>query len=47
LGKQVLAQMSAQQFRQLVFTFVAFSGIVMVWQQRASFLLMVFAPQSF
>ncbi len=35
LGKQVLAQMSAQQFRQLVFTFVAVSGVVMIWQQRA------------
>ena len=46
LGKQVLAQISAQQFRQLVFTFVALSGIVMVWQQRASFLLMVLLPQS-
>jgi uncharacterized membrane protein YfcA len=36
LGKQVLASISAQQFRQLVFTFVAFSGVFMVWQQRAS-----------
>lgn len=34
LGKQVLAQMSAQQFRQVVFTFVAISGVVMIWQQR-------------
>jgi uncharacterized protein len=34
LGKQVLASISAQQFRQLVFTFVAFSGVFMMWQQR-------------
>jgi uncharacterized membrane protein YfcA len=34
LGKQVLASISAHQFRQLVFTFVAFSGVFMVWQQR-------------
>jgi uncharacterized membrane protein YfcA len=47
LGKQVLAQISAQQFRHLVFTFVAVSGIVMVWQQRASLLLMVVPPQAF
>jgi hypothetical protein len=47
LGKRVLASISAQQFRQLVFTFVAVSGIVMVWQQRASFLLMVLLPQAF
>ncbi len=47
LGKQALAQISAQQFRQLVFTFVAVSGIVMMWQQRTSLLLMVIAPQPF
>ncbi len=34
LGKMVLAKMSAQQFRQLVFTFVAVSGVTMIWQQR-------------
>lgn len=34
LGKQVLAKMSAQQFRQLVFAFVAVSGVAMIWQQR-------------
>ncbi|WP_156119928.1 sulfite exporter TauE/SafE family protein [Leptolyngbya sp. KIOST-1] len=34
LGKQVLEKMSAQQFRQLVFAFVAVSGITMIWQQR-------------
>ncbi|NMF82227.1 sulfite exporter TauE/SafE family protein [Nodosilinea sp. P-1105] len=39
LGKWVLAQMSAQQFRQLVFTFVAVSGVVMIWQQRSLLLL--------
>jgi uncharacterized membrane protein YfcA len=34
LGKIVLAKMSAQQFRQLVFAFVAVSGVAMIWQQR-------------
>lgn len=34
LGKQVLAQMSNQQFRQLAFTFIALSGVFMLWQQR-------------
>lgn len=34
LGKVVLAKMSVQQFRQLVFAFVAVSGVVMIWQQR-------------
>ncbi|PSR19718.1 sulfite exporter TauE/SafE family protein [filamentous cyanobacterium CCP3] len=34
LGKQVLAKLSAQQFQQLVFAFVAVSGVAMIWQQR-------------
>ncbi|HSM83037.1 MAG TPA: sulfite exporter TauE/SafE family protein [Nodosilinea sp.] len=34
LGKLVLAKMSAQQFKQLVFAFVAVSGVAMIWQQR-------------
>lgn len=34
LGKLVLARMSAQQFRQVVFAFVAISGVAMIWQQR-------------
>lgn len=34
LGKLVLAKMSTQQFRQLVFAFVAISGVAMIWQQR-------------
>jgi uncharacterized protein len=34
LGKLVLAKMSTQQFRQLVFAFVAVSGVAMIWQQR-------------
>ena len=34
LGKMVLAKMSAEQFRQLVFAFVAVSGVAMIWQQR-------------
>ncbi|TVQ14019.1 MAG: sulfite exporter TauE/SafE family protein [Leptolyngbya sp. DLM2.Bin27] len=37
LGKQVLAKMSVQQFRQLVFAFVAISGVAMIWQQRHFF----------
>lgn len=37
LGKQVLARMSNQQFRQLAFTFVALSGMIMLWQQRRLF----------
>ncbi|MBD2427158.1 sulfite exporter TauE/SafE family protein [Phormidium sp. FACHB-1136] len=35
LGKIVLAKLSADQFRQLVYTFVAFSGLLMIWQQRS------------
>jgi uncharacterized protein len=34
LGKLVLARMSTQQFRQLIFIFVALSGVFMIWQQR-------------
>ncbi|PSN13294.1 sulfite exporter TauE/SafE family protein [filamentous cyanobacterium CCP5] len=34
LGKHVLARMSNHQFRQLAFTFVAVSGMFMLWQQR-------------
>lgn len=34
LGKMVLAKMTAQQFQQLVFAFVAVSGVAMIWQQR-------------
>ena len=34
LGKQLLAKLSTQQFRQLVFAFVAVSGVAMIWQQR-------------
>lgn len=34
LGKKVLAQISNHQFRQIAFTFVAISGIFMLWQQR-------------
>ncbi|MDA0672093.1 MAG: sulfite exporter TauE/SafE family protein [Cyanobacteria bacterium] len=35
LGKQVLARMSSEQFRQMVFTLIAVSGLLMLWQQRA------------
>ncbi|HIK46024.1 MAG TPA: sulfite exporter TauE/SafE family protein [Leptolyngbyaceae cyanobacterium M65_K2018_010] len=34
LGKRVLERISAQQFRQMVFTFVALSGLFMIWQER-------------
>lgn len=34
LGKLVLAKLSAQQFRQIVYAFIAFSGLLMIWQQR-------------
>ncbi|MDB9311701.1 sulfite exporter TauE/SafE family protein [Spirulina sp. CS-785/01] len=34
LGQIVLQHMSDQQFRQVVMTFVAFSGAFMLWQQR-------------
>lgn len=34
LGRLVLAKLSAQQFRQCVYVFVAFSGLLMIWQQR-------------
>ncbi|MEY3296897.1 MAG: hypothetical protein RLZZ597_157 [Cyanobacteriota bacterium] len=34
LGKIVLAKLSAQQFRQIVYVFVAVSGLFMIWQQR-------------
>jgi hypothetical protein len=34
LGKRVLEKMSAQQFQQLMFAFVAISGVAMIWQQR-------------
>ena len=34
LGKMVLEKMSAEQFRQLVFVFVAVSRDAMIWQQR-------------
>lgn len=37
LGKQVLAKLSTHQFRQLVFAFVAVSGVAMIWQQRHFF----------
>jgi uncharacterized membrane protein YfcA len=35
LGKWVLARMSGDVFRQLVYTFIAVSGVLMLWQQRA------------
>lgn len=34
LGKKVLRKMSSQQFRQVVLTFVALSGLWMLWGQR-------------
>ena len=35
LGKWVLSKMSAEQFRQGVMMFIAFSGVLMLWQQRS------------
>lgn len=35
LGQQVLKQMSEQQFRQLVITFIGCSALFMLWQQRS------------
>ncbi len=35
LGKWVLERMTNDQFRQLVFAFVAVSGILMLWDQRS------------
>lgn len=35
LGKQVLSQMSNEQFRHVVVTFVAISGVWMLWEQRS------------
>jgi uncharacterized protein len=34
LGKAVLSQMSSAQFRKVVFIFLAFSGLLMLWEQR-------------
>lgn len=34
LGKLVLDRMSSAQFRQVVLTFVALSGVFMLWEQR-------------
>ena len=37
LGQYVLSKMSVQQFRQVVLTFMAITGFLMVWQQRQLF----------
>lgn len=34
LGKWVLNRMSGDQFRQVAFTFIAISGVLMLWEQR-------------
>ncbi|NER81482.1 MAG: sulfite exporter TauE/SafE family protein [Leptolyngbya sp. SIO1D8] len=34
LGKWVLERMTNDQFRQMVFAFVAVSGVMMIWEQR-------------
>ncbi|HEY9888381.1 MAG TPA: sulfite exporter TauE/SafE family protein [Candidatus Obscuribacterales bacterium] len=34
LGKWVLERITNDQFRQMVYAFVAVSGVVMIWQQR-------------
>ncbi|MEM6520461.1 MAG: sulfite exporter TauE/SafE family protein [Cyanobacteria bacterium P01_C01_bin.70] len=38
LGKWVLERISNDQFRQMVYAFVAVSGVVMLWEQRSWFL---------
>lgn len=37
LGQWALKQISEQRFRQLVVTFITFSGLFMLWQQRTVF----------
>lgn len=38
LGKWVLERMTNDQFRQVVYAFVAVSGVLMIWEQRSWFL---------
>ena len=38
IGKWVLERISNDQFRQMVYAFVAVSGVVMIWEQRSWFL---------
>lgn len=38
LGRKVLEKMSAEQFQKAVISFVGFSGVWMLWQQRAVFM---------
>jgi uncharacterized membrane protein YfcA len=38
LGKWVLERISNDQFRQMVYAFVAVSGVAMIWEQRSWFL---------
>lgn len=38
LGKWVLERISNDQFRQMVYAFVAVSGVIMIWEQRSWFL---------
>jgi len=42
LGLKILERMEEQQFRQLVFAFVVFSGIMFVWEQRDLFSLFIY-----
>lgn len=37
MGQYVLAKMNEQQFRKLVFAFMAVTGLFMIWQQRQVF----------
>lgn len=37
-GQKILNQMSTQQFRQMVMSFVGVSGMILVWEQRHIFL---------
>lgn len=39
LGKWVLERITNDQFQQMVYAFVALSGVMMIWQQRSWFLV--------
>jgi uncharacterized membrane protein YfcA len=41
LGKYVLQHMSRQQFRHAILTFVALSGVLMLWENRGELLLLM------
>jgi uncharacterized protein len=41
LGRHVLRHMSREQFRHAILTFVAFSGVMMLWQNRVDLLALM------